>query len=111
MKVVFLDKNTCKTPYFTWDPSHGKGRIKKAISEILYPSSTTPSPKASPKPTAIAKPKAAKSTNGQVMNEEIRSKIEHSRQEKAVRTQNRVHVVPTVKRRMLSAGLKRFLSN
>lgn len=35
VKFKFLDKNTCKSPYFWWDQTHGKGLLKKTFNSAF----------------------------------------------------------------------------
>ncbi len=34
VKVKFLDKNTCQSPYFKWDKLHGKGKKDKPLAKL-----------------------------------------------------------------------------
>jgi len=87
---VFIDKGTCKTDYFKWDSSHGKGRIKKAITNI-----TKATTSATTSPTireAFGIETQAEKQRERVLNNNLPS-----------------YVTPTIRRKILSKRLKKFI--
>lgn len=87
VKILFLDKKICKSDYFFWDQSHGKGKIKKAI-EI---------------------------GNSEVKNsidnvKKILDGLRESMEIEKSRPQKRINIQEKIKRIELSEGLKKFIS-
>lgn len=103
VKVVFLDKGTCKTEYFKWDNSHGKkkqGKLAYGMSKVQGQprSEAKVINNSSIKYTAVAE------------HEEIREKIRIRTEAKQYKS-NTIVAHPAIKRQIMSSRLKRFLNS
>ena len=87
VKFTLLDKTTCRTEYFWWDQSHGRSIIKRGINKIVKPETTEN------KSLFIARDR--------VFSAEKRESAE----------KKYINISPTLKRRILSKQLKKFLAN
>lgn len=99
VNVVFLDKDTCKTDYFYWDKVHGKKLSAKKIVEKVERGIGTQKiehPMLPMKPIVIEK--------------ETVTTVKRLPSGRKDTTVKRITVTPTLKRKVLSKKLKRFLS-
>lgn len=102
VKVTFLDKKTCETDYFLWDKGHGKGKLNRLVKNGVSQQSTDRITLA-PNVTKIVKDAISESKKLERIKDDAFS----------VRLQNKPNYIrqtPTMRRRLISNKLKRFLS-
>lgn len=98
VKVVFLDKATCKTDYFLWDQSHGKSPLKRMIERR----------------TAARQRAMDRVVESAVKRTESKANQEPAKIVKMSATgeaKTRINVQPTFRRQIISKELRNFLNS